>query len=243
MTILGMTFNYADLAIVGIVLLAAIIGFCRGILMNFINFIRLSVGAFLCFFTAENASQPVYEQWVRPKLLEAVSSRIASAANTEEMTASLNDLTAKLPKFLADTISFREIDFSADSAAETIVNSVLEPVALTLVKAALFLAVFIVFFGLTAIIIFAVKRHIRKKDKERGHTTAIRKTDKLLGLLFGILKAAVIVLAISAVLMYILQLKPELAEGNRFWQQISESTLMLNIKEINPFNAITEGYI
>lgn len=243
MTFLGITWNYADLAIIGIVLLAAIIGFCRGIIINFINFIRLSVGAFLCFFTAENASQPVYEQWVKPKLLEAVSTRVNAAANMEEITDSLNSLTENLPPFIADSISYKGIDFSADSVADSIVNSVLEPVAITLIKAALFLGVFIVFFGITGLIVHAVYKHIRKKDKQRGHTTVLRKTDKLLGLLFGLLKAAVIVLAISAVLMYILELKPALAEENQFWQQISGSTLMQHIKEMNPFNAITEGYI
>ncbi len=238
-----MTFNYADLAIVGIVLLAAVVGFCRGLIINFVNFIRLSVGAFLCFFTAENASQPVYEQWVKPKLLEQVSHHLASAADAEEMSAGLKAFTESLPKFIADNINFQDVDFSAETVAENIVNNVLEPVALACVKAVLFIAVFIVFFGVTWLIIHAVKKHIRKKEKERGHTTVIRKTDKLLGLLFGILKAAVIVLAISAVLMYILQLKPELTEGSRFWQQISDSTLLQYIKEMNPFNAITEGYI
>lgn len=243
MTVFGMTFNYADLAILAIFLIAAVIGFYRGIVMNVINFIRLSVGSFLCFFTAENASQPVYEQWVKPKLVEAVSHHIADAVTTEELTEKLNAYMETLPKVIADNVNLQGLDFSAEDVADSIVTSVFEPVVLFLVKAALFIAVFLVFFGVTWLMIHFVKKALKSKDRERGHTTLLRKTDKFLGLLFGLFKAAVIVLAISSVLVYILQLKPQLAEESQFWSQIGGSTLIENIKEMNPFNAITEGYI
>ena len=243
MTILGTTFNYADLAIVLIFLIAAIVGYCRGIIINIVNFIRLSVGTFLCFFTAENASQPVYERWVKPKLLEAVTEAVSSAANTEEMTANLNTYLEKLPKFIADNIHLEGIDVSAENVAESIVTSVFEPVVLTAVKIALFLAVLVAFFGFTWVVLHIVKRHNKKREAQRGHQSVLRRTDKWLGLLFGILKAAVIVLAISAALLYILQLKPALAEDSNFWSQVSDSSLIAIIKEMNPFNAITEGYI
>ncbi|MBQ9228689.1 MAG: CvpA family protein [Eubacterium sp.] len=243
MTVLGITFNYVDLAIADVVLVAAVIGFCRGIIINIINFIRLSVGAFLCFFVAENACVPVYESLVKPRLVTAVEAHIAAAADPQAIAAQVAEFNGQLPKVIADNVNLDALELSSADIAESIVTSVFEPIVTALVKGVLFIAVFLVFFLLTGVLVHFISKALNKKNKTTGRTSAVRKTDRVLGLLFGILKSCVIVLAIVAVLMYILELKPELAVESRLWEQISSARLVGLINEINPFNAITEGYI
>jgi len=243
LTILGLTFNYADLAIVLIFVIAAVIGFCRGLLINVINFIRISVGMFLCFFISSNASQPVYESFVKPRVMETINEKIVTSGNIDEIINNLNSVIASLPDYLAAQFNIKSVDLTAADMAQSILENVFEPVLLTLVKAALFIAVFLVFFIATGIIIHIAQRSAKKRDEKRGHETAAKKTDRVLGLLFGLMKAAVIVLALTSVLMYALSLKPELASGNVFWSSVSSSKLIEIINGINPFNAVTEGYI
>ena len=243
MTVLGITFNYIDLAIVLIMVIAAIIGFCRGLLINVINFIRISVGIFLCFFISNNAAQPVYDTLVKPRALATINEKIVTSGNIDEIIGNLNSFLASLPKAVASSFNVKSVDITSSDIAQSILQNVFEPALLALVKAALFILVFLVFFIATGIIIYIAQRSSKKRDEKRGHKTIVKKTDKVLGLLFGLLKASVIVLAITSVLMYILSLKPELATGNTFWSSVSTSKLIEIINGINPFNAITEGYI
>ena len=243
MTIFGVTFNYADLAVVGIFLIAAIIGFCRGLLINIVNFIRISVGLFLCFYLSNYGAQPLYEKFIRPRCMEAINEKIVTSGNIDEVISNLNEFTAGLPGFLSSAFNIKSLDITSADIAESIMTGVFEPVLLFLAKAVIFIAVFIVFFLATAVIIRLAVKASKKRDEKRGHQTLAKKTDKLLGLVFGLLKASIIVLAIISVLMYILSLKPELAEQNSFWAQISAGRLIKILNEINPFNAVTEGYI
>ena len=49
MIIFNYTVNYIDIILAAILLVFIIAGYCRGLFINIVNFIRWAVGLFLCF--------------------------------------------------------------------------------------------------------------------------------------------------------------------------------------------------
>lgn len=241
MTIFDYTVNYVDAGIVAFILVFALIGYRRGILMTMMNFIRYSLGITLCFYVSSAFSQAAYEAYVRPKCLEIIETQIVTG-NMDETLANLHKFSESLPSFLAGFMKVDSIDVSAKDMAQSILTNVFEPVAITITKVLLFVAVFILFFGITGII-FSVVKHNRKKKERREGKTPLRMTDKLLGFAFGLLKSGVVVLAFVSILMYVLNLDDNMAEKNAFLTEAANSSLIKYINDINPFNAITEGLL
>ena len=62
-------------------------------------------------------------------------------------------------------------------------------------------------------------------------------------MLLGILKGAIIVFAVAAVIMFILPQLEKISGSKDVITQIDKSVCLKYIDEINPFNAITEGII
>ena len=83
----------------------------------------------------------------------------------------------------------------------------------------------------------------RRKEEERGKKSNAKRLDKFLGLLLGILKGAIIVFAVAAVIMFILPQLEKISGSKDVITQIDKSVCLKYIDEINPFNAITEGII
>ena len=243
MTVFGNSVNYIDLMMLGIIIIAALLGWVRGIAVSIINFIRTAVGMFLCFYLANNGSRPLYEAAVKPRLLEYINQKIVTSGNIDEVLGNLNEFTTSFPEFISDALNIKSLNISSTDMADAILTNVFEPIALFLTKVCIFIAVFIIFFGATAIIMHLVSKAKKKKNEKRGRESVLKKTDRLLGVLFGILKAGILVLAFTSVLMYILSLKEELPSDSTFWLQVENSKIIQFINTINPFNAITEGLI
>lgn len=235
--------NYFDLTVIGITLIALIIGYCRGIIISIVNFIRISVGIFLCFYTSSVFSQPLYDNFVKQRCIDVINEKIVTGANVDEIIANINGVFNSFSLLLSKIVSVKSIDFTSDDLTESILTNVFEPVAMFLIKAAVFLAVFIVFFGLTAFLIHIITKRNKRKNEQRGHESALKKTDRAIGMLFGLLKAAVFVFAITSVLAYILSIKPELGEQSKFFISVSQSKVFELLNGINPFNAVTEGLL
>ncbi len=242
MTIFNYTVNYIDILFVAIVAAAMIIGYHRGLVINIIRFVRASVGSFLCFFCSGHLAQPLYEARIKQNLLEAINQKIV-ASNVNTTMTNLNDYVATLPEFISKNIDTTGLKLTSQDMAQMILTNVFEPIVLALLKIAIFIATFIVFFGITGIIILVAQRISKKRDEKRGRKTVIKKTDKLLGLLFGLLKAFIIVLAVAAALMYLISIQEDTSQMSGFLTEASKSTLLHLIDSINPFNAITEGLL
>ncbi len=243
MTIFNYTVNYVDVAIVGAVILLAVIGYVRGILMSVINFIRFSIGIFLCFFFSTNYTMTVYNGYVRGEALRFINDKIVTSGNLDEVLENLSSFGSTLPKFISQYMNFKQLSITSTDLAESILNTVFEPVLIVLTKAAIFLAVFILFFGATGIIIAIVRGASKRKEKREGKKSKLKKTDKAFGAVFGVLKAVIIVFAFSSIVFYLFNIDNEKLASGAFLQEASKSTLLHYINEINPFNAITEGLI
>lgn len=242
MTIFNYTINYIDVALVAIMLLAGIIGYFRGIIISVVNFIRAAVGMFLCFYLSNNLALPIYEGYFRQRALNMINEKIVTSGNIDEVIANLNDYMASLPEFISKSVDYQSINISSTDIARSILTGVFEPIILVLLKIVIFIAVFIIFFGATAIIIAIVRKMSRKREEKNGKKSVLKKTDMAFGAVFGLLKAFILVLAITSVLMYILSVKEETGL-NGFLTEVKNSSLINLINDINPFNAVTEGLI
>lgn len=243
MTIFNYTLNYVDVAFALIVVFAAIIGYMRGIFSTVIRLIRAAVGLFLCFYCSSYYTQPVYDSLVKPRILQTINERIVVSGNIDEVIKNLNTYIDSLPRFIGDKLNVQSLNISSDDIAGAILTNIFEPVALKATKIAIFVAVFVVFFLATGIIIAIVKMRNKKAEERRGEESKLKKTDRLLGVFFGLIKAFLVILAITSVLLYIFSADETLVKTSAFWQEVQNSTLINAINEINPFNAITEGLI
>ena len=243
MTIFNYTLNYVDVAFVLVALFAAITGYLRGIFSTIIRLIRAAVGLLLCFYCSSHFTQHVYDSLVKPRLLETINEKIVVSGNVDEIIKNLNNYIDSLPRFIGDNLSVKHLKLSSGDIAQSILKNVFEPAALQATKIGIFIAVFIVFFLVTGIIISAVSYHNKREAERRGDETKLKKADRVFGILFGLLKAFVIALAVTSIFMYIMSNDASLVKTSGFWQEVQSSSLVNMINEINPFNAITEGLI
>ena len=165
MIIFNYVVNYIDILLAAILLIFVIIGYCRGLLINVINFIRWSLGLFLCFYVSEKATPLVYSNYVKPRALEAINKNFVTSTNLDEVLKNLQDFSQKIPKPLADSVDFSKLNISSDDIANEILKNYFEGILMFAVKAALFILVFAVFFLITGIIITVIRKRRRRKEQ------------------------------------------------------------------------------
>ena len=243
MTIFNYVVNYIDIALAAIILIFLIIGWCRGLLINVINFIRWSAGLFLCFYASENASPMIYSKYVKPAALESINKNIVTSSNLDETLKNIQEIGNKLPEFLKSSVDFSKLNVSGDDIAQSILENYFEGILMFLTKAAIFAAVFALFFLITGIIILIVRKRNKRREDRRGRKSAAKRIDQLLGAVLGIMKGALIVFAVSAVLMLVLGIYEDEEQMSSFMKEVNNSQLLKLIDEINPFNAITGGLL
>lgn len=244
MTILNYTLNYVDLIIAGIIIMFAIIGSYKGIVLTVVNFLRFTLGISLCFFTSSVTAEPIYNNYLHESILKWVNDKILINGNIDEISGRINESLSKLPDFVINSLNISPSDISklsdTGNMADSITNSVIQPIAVIAIKIVVFIAVYIVFFGITGIIISAVRKHNKKEQDKKGKK-ALKKIDRFIGFVFGILKGAIIVFAFVGVVNALICDFDYSA--NRFLTTANDSTLFNIIVKYNPFNLITEGIL
>lgn len=242
MTIFNYTLNYVDVIIVGVLLLAFFVGYSKGILITLVNVIRYSVGLFLCMFVTDGYSEMFYNSFVKERIVDKLSTQVVTSANIDEILANLNSTVDSLPSFVKKGIDLSSLSFSSgDDVAAIIAENVFHPVALVLVKVLLFVLTFIVFFGLTGLIIHSIRKHNKKKRSESRHKSKLKTVDRIFGGLFGLVKGALIVFIFVSALNAISQLDG--FRDNAFVSTALNSSLYNYLLDVNPFNLITEGIL
>lgn len=243
MTILNHYINLVDAGIVAIFLLTAFFGYRRGIGIGVANFIRYSSGMFLCFYMSNNFYRYVYENYVKQKCLEIINQKIVVSNNIDETINNLNTYKDTLPDYVSQYMDFSNINITSTDISQSILTNIFEPFVLGAIKVLIFAAVFVVFFGITGIILLAIKRHIRRKDRQEGGMSKLRRTDKIFGLLFGMMKAVIIVFAISSIVRFFTDMDMNFVNNSVFLTEATKSELLKYFTDVSPFNAIMEGLI
>lgn len=240
MTIFNYTVNYADVAIVGIMILTLIIGYSRGIIITIINFIRYCVGLFLCMFVSNQYTQIFYNTFIKQKIISTLNENVVTSSNVDEIINNLANAVDNLPEFIKNNIDLSSLSINANNdLSVSITENLFEPVALVIVKVLLFLLTFVVFFGLTSIILFSVRRRSRLKEKNKK--SSLKKIDKIFGGLFGCCKGALIVCVLVSLFAVLFEFG--LYKDTVIMNEVSNSTLYNYLVDINPFNIITEKII
>lgn len=242
MTIFNYTLNYVDVIIVGVLLLTFFVGYAKGILITLVNLIRYSVGLFLCMFVANGYSEMFYNSFVKERIVNKLSTQVVTSANIDEILANLNTTVNSLPSFVKKGIDITSLSFSSgDDIASIIAENVFQPIALVIVKILLFVLTFVVFFGLTGLIIHVIRKHNNKKRSESRHKSKLKTVDRIFGGLFGLVKGALIVFIFVSAVGAISQI--DSFKDNAFISTALNSSLYNYLLDVNPFNLITEGIL
>ncbi|MBQ7203464.1 MAG: CvpA family protein [Eubacterium sp.] len=240
MTIFNVYVNYIDLGIVALIVAFAWAGCRKGLFINVLNFIRWSVGLFLCFYFSENLAQQVCSTYVKPEMHQFLSDKL-SQGGVENVLALVTQVQNEVPKPFSQLISIDGIALTEENIVDTVLETVFEPLLLIATKAAIFIAVFILFFAITGIILHFVKKSNKKKDKEKS--SKLRKADRAFGFILGVFKGAIVVFTVCEIIKLVTYTSEDTGYTNAFLEAVSTSTLFEFVDSINPFNAVTEGIL
>lgn len=238
-TLFNFTLNYVDISLIVIFLVSSLLGYFKGFAITLINFFRYTIGMFLCFYLSSNLTPIIYDGFVKQMALDSINKNL-EANGVDAFISDFTQTVEGLPSFLTSSVDLSVLSINSENIANVILLNIVEPILLTAIKIIVFVIVFLVFFIATGLIIRIAQKIAKRKEEKRGHKTMLKRTDMLLGGALGIIKALVIVLAITSVMMYVLSLN---SGDNAVFMQLQESKVLQMLNSINPFNAITEGLI
>lgn len=115
---------------------------------------------------------------------------------------------------------------SNESAANAVLQNIVEPVALVIIKIILFVITLVLFFILVRLISKAIQNIMSKKH------APLKRTNKFLGAVFGVLKGVVSLAVLSAVLVFLRDFL--FASSQSFSSQVDSSAVVEFINKINP---------
>ena len=90
-----------------------------------------------------------------------------------------------MPKDIAGSLDISSVNLSSKNVSQEILDNLFKPILMFLTQAALFVAVFIVFFGATAVIMYYVKRAKKRRRKKEKKAVAIAAVSAYALSLFG----------------------------------------------------------
>ena len=186
-----------DYILIALVVLLAVWGFRRGLLSGLIGTAKYAVGVPVSLFVSHQYYQAVYDKLVEPKALAKVQEKIAGASGVDTFMAALQEKMKALPQALQGDFDFAALEKgSAKTAADFVMQQLVEPTACLLVKIALFLLSFIII----ALICWLLSAMLRKKQ---GKKTVLTRTNSLLGGAFGLVKGCLFLVLVSGVWAYL----------------------------------------
>ena len=161
-----MVVNYVDVALALIIVAYIISGWKRGFFITVLNFVRYAFGFALCFYISDNSAQAVYDDYVKERALERINEKIVTSDKAPQLLENLQQAVNALPKDIAGSLDISSVNLSSKNVSQEILDNLFKPILMFLTQAALFVAVFIVFFGATAVIMYYVKRAKKRRRKK-----------------------------------------------------------------------------
>lgn len=216
--------SYIDLAFIVIAALMIIAGACRGFMVSLLSMLRLIVGIPLAYFVSDMYYAQLYNRFVKEIAYNNVLEELSQTQSVESIISNVKELTASLPEVFTKDIDFAGA-LSLEEISRVITDSVIEPIALVIIRILIFAAIFIAFYIITGIIILAVKR-TRKKEH-----APFKKTDYVLGGAFGLVKALAVIFTAATIISYISGIIPQ---DNSFIKQAESSYALEFINTYNP---------
>lgn len=207
-------------------MLCVYLGARRGILISLFGMLRFAVGVPLSLYVGETYNKPIYDNYIRQYALDQVGKKLTNSQEITNFTNQLKDSINTFSFLLEDKADLDMLNnLTSDKAAVYITDNIIEPVAVEIVKLVLILLTFLLFYVITGIIVSTAKKIREKKDLPLHHTNSI------LGGVFGLVKAFIIVIVIGAVADLIVTLD---GGENEFLRQLESSTILKYVNEYNP---------
>ncbi|MCM1285540.1 MAG: CvpA family protein [Acetobacter sp.] len=226
-----MTVNYVDIAILALSLIMILISARKGILIALTGMTRVLVGVPVSFYVSDNYNKMIYNDYVKDTVIKKLEEEIARQGTVSSFISSIQETVDTLPAFLTKNFNTAPLEsLSVKRTAEYFEVNLVRPIAEITIEIVLFLAVFIIFLIITGIIIQILKIRNRHDD------TPLRKADIILGAVFGLLKAAVLVFAVCTLAGMAADVLPkEYIASNSFVNQLETSKIISTVNEFNPF--------
>lgn len=222
--------NYVDLCIIVLFLVIVLEGYARGFIVSLLSLVRFAVGIPVSFIVADKFSNVVYTNYFRDTINSDVLKGIENSG-LDTYVASVKDTVNALPDVLKGSVDLSFLDSaSAASAAEGVMRNIVDPVVDMIIKVALFVATLVVFYIVTGILLFVIKK------LSNSNNAPFRKTNKFLGAVFGLVKALIFVFAIAKIGAFFTEnLK---TVDNSFLQEVASSGIIEFVNKFNPINLI-----
>lgn len=220
--------NYIDIFFVVLVVLTVWAGYARGLFVSLISLLRFAVGVPLAFALSSKYNGCVYNEFVREFALNKITEKLSSSADIDAFAESVREAAAELPFGLENVLDLSFLDnVSNSSAVDLIMQNIVEPAALVIIKIFMFVLTIAVFYVITGIIIALIKKLERKEH------VPFKKTNKFLGAVFGLAKSVIAVMAIAAIFNFVLDVYGNTSDS-AFIIQLSSSSVLDIINKYNP---------
>lgn len=221
--------NYIDIFFLVLFVLMIISAYQRGFLKSLISFVRFAVVMPISFYVSDKYCLPIYTNYVKDTAFQKITEGIQNSADIDVYVSSIKDSVSDLPFNLGEIVDLSFLDSASTSSfANGILNNIVEPIAIIIIKFLLFVLTLVAFYVITWIIVKAIDGIIKSKR------FPFRKADKFLGAVLGVAKAIIAVIAISAIFAFIV----EINAGNTESQFISQLNSSLILEFVNKYNPI-----
>lgn len=217
--------NLADLILIVLFLLIVWEGYARGFLVSVMYIARVAIGMPLSYAIAKNLSEPLYNSLFRATFNDSLVSSLESSG-LESVINSVRDSVGNLPESLGGNVDLSFLSkLNAGTAVQSIMENVVDPIALVVCKMLLFVLVLVVFSFLYTVLLTVIRKAVKGK-------TVLKKTNKFLGAVLGAAKAIIVVFGLAAVAQFFITY---FSAGNSgLISQLEGSALIELINKFNP---------
>lgn len=216
--------SYIDIAFIAITVFFVLAGACRGLVVSLLSMLRFVIGTPLAFFVGDRYASSIYDSLVREIAYNRVAQEISQSRSLDNIISNVKEITESLPSIFSQGVNLSG-NLSIDEISRAITDTVVEPIAVVVIKILLFAVTFVAFYVVTGVLILMIKR---LKNKEH---MPLKRTDYILGGAFGLIKAMVFLFTTATVIGYICDILPQ---DNSFLKQAEGSLALEFINTYNP---------
>lgn len=205
-------------------------GYRRGFLNSLISLARFIIGVPIAMFVCNTYSLDIYDRFVKDAALDKIAEKLQNSADLGAAVENVKQAVCELPFNLGSIVDLSFLD-KAQSASLTneIVLNIVQPIAILIIKFVLFLLTLVIFYVITLIIVNLLSDIIK--------VIRLKKADRFLGAVFGIIKAATVISVVAAALLFVAEIG--LGEDkSEFIKQINSSSVLEFVNKYNPILSI-----
>lgn len=232
---------WLDTGILILGLLFVLVGFHRGLIKSLVELVGTVAAVIAAILLASMIAPAIFDSFIRPPMIEQIQGAIDNTVG-QDMATQVQQVLDALPSFLSQSLAGYGMNAdqigqvmggTTDNAAGAVAD-LIAPVVTDLVKTVLMLILFLV-------LLIVVRLLARGIDRIFG-LPVLRQLNAVLGAVFGILKCAVFIMILCAVLHVVLPMLPTVPEI--FSQETIQSSLLFQyFYDHNPVYSLLQFWL